>query len=73
MIKIKCDICGKEDLNVNTLFLYRKKIDFCNSLKCKKKILKIQKEFEREIKYQNTLFDCYLRSKEKQLLKEIKK
>ena len=73
MIKIKCDICGKEDLDINTLVLYRKKIDFCNNLKCKRKILKIQKEFEREIKYQNTLFDCYLRSKEKQLLKEIKK
>ena len=73
MIKIKCDICGKEDNNIDTLVLYRKKIDYCNNIKCKRKIMKIEKEFRKEIKYQNFMFDCALRNKEKRLLKEIKK
>ena len=71
MIIIKCDLCNKEYNHINSLVLYSKKIDYCD--KCIKKIEKIRAEFNREIKYQETLFDISLKTKEKQLIKKYKK
>lgn len=73
MIKIKCDICGEEDRNINTIILYKKKIDYCNKPKCTKKAYRIAKELEKEIKVQNMLFNFTLKSKENQLIKDMKK
>ena len=71
MIKIKCDICGKEDLNINTLILYKRKIDYCSDIRCTDKIDKIKKELEKEVKLQNIYFKSALKEKEKQLMKEV--
>ncbi len=72
-IKIKCDICGKEQKHINTLILHKKKIDYCDSKKCEKKALKIMEKFKREIEYQNVMYNSILKSKENELIKEIKK
>ena len=73
MFKLKCDLCGNDDRNLNTLFLYREKVDFCNNVKCKKKAYELEKQFRREVNYENKMFDYALRHKEKKLLKNIKK
>lgn len=72
MFKMKCDVCGKETKELNTIIFYKKKIDYCNSKKCIKIALKLMKEFQREVKAQNIIYNCVLKSKEKKLLKEIK-
>jgi len=71
MIKVKCDICGKEDLNINTLVLIRKKIDYCNNRKCIRQAIKIRKELEKEKETQENMFMSALRNKEKELMKKI--
>ena len=63
MIKVKCDICGKDDLNINSLILINKKIDYCNNLKCIRKTTKIKEELKRELEAQKNMlyaeqFDC---------------
>ena len=71
MIKVKCDICGKEDIDINTLVLVRKKIDYCNDHKCIRKALKIRKELEKELEAQKNMLFSALKEKEKELLKNI--
>lgn len=71
MIKVKCDICGKEDLDINTLILMRKKIDYCNNMRCMKKVKEIRKELEKELESQKEMLYAALKRKEKELLKKI--
>lgn len=72
MTKFKCDICGKETKDLNTIIFYKKKIDYCNNKKCTKTALKLMKEFQREVKTQNIIYNCVLKSKENKLLKNLK-
>ena len=71
MIKVKCDICGKEELDINTLILIKKKIDYCNNKKCIGQAIKIRKELEKEREMQENMFMSALRNKEKELMKKI--
>lgn len=71
MIKIKCDVCGKEDRDINTLILIKKKIDYCNDPKCKRKVVKIRHELERELEAQKNMLISVMRRKENQLLKRL--
>jgi len=75
MVKIikKCDVCGKDIEEVNTIILYKNKIDFCESPKCIKKARKISQIIERELKYQNKMLDISMKNKEKEVLKTILK
>lgn len=73
MIEIKCDICGKQDVKINTLILHKKKIDYCNDEKCIEKVGNIKKEFEREVKVQNIYFNAALKQKENELIRNINK
>lgn len=71
MIQVKCDICGKEDLHINSIVLFRKKLDYCNSPKCIKKALNVRKILEREVEAQNKILIAVLKRKENELLKKI--
>ena len=73
MIKIKCDVCGEEVARLNTLVLYRKKIDYCDNPNCHRKALKLRKELEKEVKVQNIYFNSALKKKENQLIRDINK
>lgn len=71
MIKLKCDICNKETVNLDTMVFYNKTITYCD--KCESKVLNAKLKFKREINYQNTMFDIGLKNAEKKLIKELKK
>ena len=75
MVKIikKCDICGKDIDEVNTIILFKNKIDFCESPKCIKKAKKIKQIIERELDYQRKMLSISMKNKEKQVLKTILK
>ena len=72
MLKMKCDVCGKETKELNTIIFYKKKIDYCNNQKCTRIAIKLMREFQREVNAQNIIYNCVLKSKEKKLLKNIK-
>ena len=71
MIKVKCDICGKDDLNINSLILINKKIDYCNDPKCIRKVTKIKEELKRELEAQKNMLYAVMRRKQNQLLKKL--
>ena len=60
-------------MNMNTLILYRKKIDYCDEPRCNRVALKLRKDLEKEVKVQNIYFNFALKKKEKQLIKNINK
>ena len=71
MIILQCDICKNETKKIDTLVLYKKSIDYCEN--CKDKANKVREQFKREVKYENVVFDSWLKSKEIKILKEITK
>ncbi len=73
MIKIKCDICGEDVVRLDTLILYKKRIDYCDNPNCHRRALKLRKELEKEVKVQNIHFNSALKNKEKQLIRDINK
>lgn len=68
--EIKCDICNKKTVNLETIILYNKSITYCD--KCEKKVLNAKLKFKREVNYQNTLLDINLKNAEKKIVKELK-
>ena len=60
-------------INMNTLILYRKKIDYCDEPRCNRVALKLRKELEKEVKVQNIYFNSALKKKENQLIKDFNK
>lgn len=75
MVKIikKCDICGKDISDINTLVLFKKKIDYCKNPKCIRKAMKIKTAMERELDYQKHMLCIAMKSKENNLIKTILK
>ena len=49
MIIQQCDICKRKVPILDTVVLYKKSIDYCE--KCKNKVEKAKKEYEKEIEY----------------------
>lgn len=74
MIIIKCDLCGKQYGNMNTLILYKQKIDYCKD--CAKEVARLKKEFQKEVEELRWLnikhIDSSLRTKEKLLIRNYK-
>jgi len=69
MIIFKCDICGKQTNKLDSIVLYKKGIDYCKD--CKKEVTKLQKDYKKEIDYENVIFDFRLREKETKMIKEV--
>ena len=69
MIIQKCDICKREVPIIDTIVLYKKPIDYCE--RCRNKVEKIKQEYKQELEYQYCILDSRLRSKEKNLIKNL--
>jgi hypothetical protein len=52
MIIYKCDICKKQVNNIESIVLYKTKLDYCES--CKTKANKIKKAMANSIEYYNS-------------------
>jgi hypothetical protein len=70
MIIHKCDICKREVPILETIILYKKPIDYCE--RCRNRIEKAKQEYKREIEYEYCLLDSRLKSKERNLIKNLK-
>mgnify|MGYP004506424209 FL=1 len=70
MIIQQCDICKRKVPILDTVVLYKKSIDYCE--KCKNKVEKAKKEYEKEIEYEYCILDSRLKSKERNLIKNLK-
>lgn len=66
MLIYKCDICKKEVSDIETLVLYREKIDYCKN--CEAKADKICKAIRNSIDYYADIFDKDLKKAEKVIL-----
>lgn len=71
MIIYKCDVCGRTTSELQSYVFYKSKVDCCSM--CEWKVKDKIKEFKKEVKYENEIFDASLRRKENKLIKELKK
>lgn len=74
MIIFKCDICGMQTNKLDSVILYKKKIDFCED--CRETAENFRKNFEKELIYMNKEHDLDLRQMENNFIKskiEVKK
>jgi len=71
MIIVKCDFCRGQQGNINSIVLYKQKIDYCGN--CAKKVYELKKEFQKEVETLNRHFDSTLRTKEKLIIESYKK
>lgn len=70
MIIQQCDICKREVPILDTVVLYKKPIDYCE--RCKNKVEKIKQEYKKEMEYEYCVLDSRLKSKERNLIKNLK-
>lgn len=70
MIIQKCDICNREITIFDTIVLYSQPIDYCRE--CKEKAEKIKQEYKREIECQIIILESKLKTKEKNVIKELR-
>ena len=66
MIIYKCDICGKESHELETIVLYSQRIDYCEN--CKSKVTKMKQTMKNSIKYYNEEADRQIRIAEKNII-----
>lgn len=66
MIIYKCDICGKEFHELETIVLYSQRIDYCED--CKSKATKMKQAMKNSIKYYNNEADRQIREAEKNII-----
>ncbi len=75
MIIFECDLCGVQRSKLNTIILYKQKIDYCKD--CAKEIVKLKKDFQKEVEELRELqikhIDSTLRTKEKLLIRNYKR
>lgn len=62
MIIYKCDICGMQVFELDSIVLYRRKIDYCKDCKEQAEILK--EKFRKELTERNKEYDLDLRQME---------
>ncbi len=70
MIIQKCDICNREVTILDTIVLYSKSIDYCRE--CREKAEKIEQEYKREIECQIIILESKLKTKETNIIKELR-
>lgn len=70
MIIQKCDICNRETTIFDSIVLYSRPIDFCRE--CREKAEKIKQKYKREIECQIIMLESRLKSKESNIIKELK-
>ena len=70
MIIYKCDICKKQVDHIDSIVLYKTKLDYCE--KCKTKSNKIQKAILHSIRYYNSEADKQITEAEKNILRRFK-
>lgn len=70
MIIQKCDICNREVTILDTIVLYSKSIDYCRE--CREKAEKIKQEYKREIECQIIILESKLKTKETNIIKELR-
>ena len=66
MIIYKCDICKKQVNNIDSIVLYKTKLDYCES--CKLKANKIKKAMANSITYYKSEADKQIIEAEKNIL-----
>ncbi len=66
MILYKCDICGKEFNNLESIVLYSKRIDYCED--CVKEAYRMSQAMKDSIKYYNEEADRQIREAEKNII-----
>jgi hypothetical protein len=69
MIIYKCDICRKQVSQIDSIVLYKTKLDYCEN--CKTKSNKIQKAVLKSIRYYNSEADKQITDAEKNILKKF--
>jgi hypothetical protein len=67
-MKLECDFCKKQTVNLETIILYNNAINYCEE--CSKKAFDLNREYKQELLYQNVMFDIYMKNKEKELIKK---
>ena len=70
MIIQKCDICNREVTILDTIVLYSKSIDYCRE--CREKAEKIEQEYKREIECQIIILESKTKTKETNIIKELR-
>lgn len=66
MIIYKCDICKNKTNSIDTIVLYKEKLDYCKE--CKAKANKIKRAMKNSLQYYNKKMDEELREVEKSIL-----
>lgn len=69
MIIYKCDICKKQVEHIDSIVLYKTKLDYCEN--CKVKSNKIQKAVLKSIRYYNSEADKQITEAEQNILRRI--
>lgn len=63
MITFKCDICQKNRIDIKSMILHKKTIDYCTS--CEKKAKQIKEDFKKEVKQEYISFEERLKKRER--------
>lgn len=72
MIIFRCDICKKNTVNLKSIVLHKKSIDYCPE--CERKAENIKSRFEKIIKQENVQYESRLRNAEQNFYyNELKK
>ncbi len=67
MIIFKCDICGMQTDKLDSIILYKKKIDYCKN--CKEIAKIFRDKFQKELIHMNKEYDLDLRQMENNFIK----
>ena len=67
MIIYKCDICKKQVDKIESVVLYKTKLDYCDN--CKTTVNKIRKALSKSIEYYNSEADKEIIEAEKNILR----
>lgn len=70
MIIFKCDLCNKKVDRIDSIVLYRTKLDYCKE--CKDKIIKIKRAIKTSIDYFNKEAHKNIMQAEKQIISRYK-
>jgi len=70
MIIYKCDLCRKKANKIDSIVLYKTKIDYCEN--CKTKANEIKRALTKSMKYFNDEFDRQITETEKNIIRRYK-
>ena len=70
MIIYKCDLCRKKANKIDSIVLYKTKIDYCEN--CKTKANEIKRALTKSMKYFNDLYDNQIIQVEQNILRRYK-